>query len=141
MGIPENVADRKAAEDLIRTVGDLLKPEVKALPSDRSRAIFWQMLAERVDKRLGKRPSPPAQRAPRRADLPPDDEVEAALEQCDELLERIGELPSKADDFAASVKETVESIRESIDSRQKFTSGQAEALENIERGVGAWFHE
>jgi hypothetical protein len=64
------------------------------------------------------------------------------LQQCQEILSRIDEMPDHGKDcYGDSAAETVEGIRETIERKRMVSGKQQEALNNIQAGVEAWFHE
>lgn len=68
--------------------------------------------------------------------------VRDALKQCQEILYLIDTMPEVGwESYGHSAAETVDGIQETIGRRQSVTEKQQEALDNIQAGVEAWFHE
>jgi Zn finger protein HypA/HybF involved in hydrogenase expression len=68
-------------------------------------------------------------------------EVNAALDQCQEILSQVEQLPSRAEDFGESVADQVRDVAVTIGKTNRVTTGQQRALDNWQAGVEAWFHE
>jgi hypothetical protein len=137
-----NIDDRKAAEDLHRLAGEILRDAIAALPSDRSRQIFFEMLKATAEKNL------PAA-APTRNTIPHplteasslDADADEAITLVDEIRELADQVPDRGREFAESVLERAKAIGESIERSGRATEKQLAALENMLAGLEAWVHE
>lgn len=148
MAIIRNIADRKAAEDLHRTLGELVCGEVAKLPSDYSRLLFWRPLKESAEKNLPKPvvtiaaqqpPKPPAPKVTPRASG--DSSVGEAQDLIESIEGMAGEICEAGRDFAEDVLAKAKSIGESVDRGGHATERQIEALENMVDGLSRWFHD
>jgi len=136
MNIEENIRDRRAAQTLHETIGELLAEDVGKLPSDRSRMIFFQMLFDSAKKNLPPTPVVPPKRD--RVPVEPkehDEDVKESLEinvEIQELAEQV------AWPDAPEVAENAVAIATTIEERNHCTVSQLEALQNMLRGMRAW---
>ena len=63
-------------------------------------------------------------------------QVEAAIEQCDGILENIEQMPEDQHDFGYSMMQVTEGVKDTIRDRSKVTEAKHEALENMEAAIG-----
>jgi hypothetical protein len=73
--------------------------------------------------------------------IPPADaneQVNEALELCDEIDSLAEDVPSAGEEFASSVCERANDIRATIMGRNFVTDGQMSALENMRDGLSRW---
>jgi|SRR5208283_2918990 len=146
MSIEQNIADRRAAESLHRTIGELVLAEIPRLPSPESRLMFWRLLKESAEKNLPAvtLPTPPAKTERERRDelkatVPSD--VAEALEMADEIENLASDLPAEGEDFGMSVLEKSGDIARNIAAHNRVTDAQREALSNMLDGLRRWFHD
>lgn len=139
MTIEGNCRDTRAARELHATVGELLRDEVPRLPTDRSRALFWQMMAASIEKNL---PQKTAQTAHKKRPTPSRPEtVDEALSLIADIEDMAESICEEGEDFAQSVLEKAQGIGETIERLSSVTDGQLQALENMAIGLRRWFHE
>ena len=73
------------------------------------------------------------------ADVDVDADAVAAIEQARSIVDAAAELPDAGLEFGESVSEKCREIAENIETHGRVTSGQQEALDNMQEGVAKWF--
>ena len=66
------------------------------------------------------------------------EQVEEALELCDQILSDCVDIPEGGENYASSVEQTVSDIRAWIDENQHVTKKQLKALNNMAEGLSKW---
>jgi hypothetical protein len=139
-----NCADTRAARGLHADIGNLIRGEVDRLPSDESRAKFWRLMLESVQKNLPlapvllpAEPEKPKEQKPPRCSASYDE----AMGLIDEIEDLAGSICENGQDFASSVEAKAVSIGESVERAGSATDGQLQALANMAEGLRAWFHD
>lgn len=140
MGIPENIANRKAAEAFVAAWLDVGRSDFAKLTPDAKRIAGWILhdrFARKLDLQCAERPLPNGIEEPRlKAENTP--EVAEALKQCDRICEMCEEVPERGEEFAMSVSDGVAEVAETIEAQQRVTADQQRALDNWESGVSRW---
>lgn len=146
---------------------ELLKPKIAALPSDRSRILFFTYLHHAAAKKLDEIGEPPGcllrpvtQPATTGPAAPtnhkplngqssieldiPDGELNAevieALKIANEIIEKAesGDVPFEGQEFAESVCEKARGIYETVNERRSVTHKQLTSLSNMLDGLDRW---
>jgi len=147
--VERNCADRVAAKGLLKTVAELIKPELANLPSDRSRQIFWQLLCEAAAKRSNLKVLDQielglmedlARGKETRLIVPGSDigDIDDAMLLVELILELADNIPEAGEDFAMGVCDTTQNIAKTIEEKGFVTEKQMEALENMQTGLLKW---
>lgn len=139
MSIESNVAERKAAERLHATIGELLREEVPKLPSGRSREIFWQMMHQSIWKNIPAEPEP--EECKKKKPLVSSASYDEAMALIAQIEDLAGSICEAGEDFADSVSAKAADIFASVDRFGGATDGQLQALENMLDGLQRWFHD
>lgn len=140
MSIESNVADRKAAEALFKSMLDIAREDFLKL-SERGRLIFFQTAYEHFAKRLGidtalKQVSKPSARIESSASLNEDSLF--AIQDLKNLIAMCEDIPPAGWDFASDVSESAREMIETIESSNRVTVNQLRAIENWTSGVARW---
>ena len=149
MAIDINILNRKAAEALHKTVGELLRDAVPGLPSPESREMFWRMVKESAEKNLPA-PKPERQKRNTKVYLVPDGcsdqgdivpylpDVAAALSLISEMEDMIDEIEW---DDAADVLDRAQSIGRTIEAARSVTGPQLDALNHMRDAMARWIRD
>ena len=137
MAIDINILNRKAAESLHQTIGELILSEVPRLPSPESRLMFWRMVKESAEKNLPEDMKAVAVTTTAANDM----EVAEALALFAEMEDMESEIPEPGQDFASDVLEKARSIGSTISRSNSVTGPQRDALENMLAGMQRWIRD
>jgi hypothetical protein len=146
MAIQENIDQRRAAEKLIKAIGELVWAEVKQL-TPAGKTIFWNELHKITCKfATNATPVSAASQAP-----PPSKSVEDWREavvqgnriraKVEAITEDLDLCERGADEYAVSVGRKSTNIAISIQQRRRVSTKQQAALDNMEAGLDNWLGE
>lgn len=135
MTIEQNVADRKAAETLFRSMLDLARDDFLRL-NERGRLLFFQTAYEHFANRLG------IDRSPTTEKKQPQDqrnkEATEAIESLEHLIALCEDVPESGWSFANDVADSAREMIETIEESNRVTEKQLRAIENWTIGVSRW---
>jgi hypothetical protein len=142
MSIEKNVADRKAAQELLTAMLDVAHADFRAMPIEQRR-LFLELLHDGAAEKLNlpcakKNQEPEVEQSPQQKAATP---VEEALERLAEIVDLCEQVPDRGAEFAESVAGGARSMAETIDRTQKVTEEQNRAIQNWDAGVRAWLKD
>jgi hypothetical protein len=149
--IATNVAARKKAESLFRTMIDLTRDEVNKLsPLEKSLFIecgcvfFQRQLARQVERAVPAReegsaakPRPTAQPV-KSNELDVPCHVQRFIDDLNDLIELCDEIPFAGNEFAVSVSSAASDMIQTVERMGIVTDAQMQAYENWHGGVRRW---
>jgi hypothetical protein len=146
--LARNVADRRAAEALFATMADLIASDFHALPSDRSRQIFYEIGHTKFAAKLAESPACMVSRQQLETSFSPSnliDELTNANSEtppweayCDEIEELAGSVRSAGMAFAEDVVASMQTMRETMEKQNRMTAKQEQALLNWSAALEKW---
>lgn len=137
--IEENIANRKKAELIFKTMIDVTRNDFKSL-SEHGRKCFIQIAFEYFTKKAAAIPQeiPEKKHELPKPETKNNDDAKEAIESLEEIIEMCEDIPENGEEFAESVADNCRSMIEAIQNFNRVTKFQWNAIENWRSGVERW---